>query len=198
MSDILEIPVDAELIDRLDELVTELSTSQAAREFGVVVTRGMAGRLALMRGMAILQPPPAISAVEAQPVPSEALESDEGDDDGDDILRTDTAGVGDDVAVIAGPDGLLRVPDGWNRWSASERVPDDHGDVHKYYTKNGWDRFWGRVDNEVIAFYWSPDPARQGLELFSNEDTVGKKVTLQKTPFGPGHMVPHGWLGRSA
>lgn len=97
--------------------------------------------------------------------------------------------------IVVGEDGLVATPEGWNRWGSSERIPAAHTEVHEYYTANGWERFWGRAGDEVIAFYWSPDPELQGLSSYKSLDKDGKEIKIQDTPFGPGHMIPHGWAG---
>ncbi len=67
-------------------------------------------------------------------------------------------------------------------------------EIHDYYAAGGWNRYWGRVNDEVIAFYWSPDPKLQAYPSYKKTDRTGKEINVQKTPYGPGHIVPRGWM----
>ena len=148
----LRLTLEDELLVRLDALVPKVGCSAAAREFGIVADRHLVARVALLRGLSIME-----------------------------------------AGEVSGR--VVATPEGWNRWGSSERIPAAHTEVHEYYTANGWERFWGRAGDEVIAFYWSPDPELQGLSFYKSLDKDGKEIKLQDTPFGPGHMIPHGWAG---
>jgi hypothetical protein len=90
---------------------------------------------------------------------------------------------------------MVRVPDGWNLWRASERIPETQADIHSYYDRQGWRRYWGKTDNETMVFYWSPDPSLQDVVAYDGVDPSGKVIKVQETPYGPGHLIPHGWGG---
>jgi hypothetical protein len=65
--------------------------------------------------------------------------------------------------------------------------------LHDYYTQNGWNRYWGRAGDQVIHFYWAPERRLQALDPFPGTDKGGRKVAVQETPWGPGHVVPVKW-----
>ena len=58
--DIIEVPIDDQILAQLDELVPIVSASEAVRELGITVTRETVARLALVRGLkdSNLAPPP--------------------------------------------------------------------------------------------------------------------------------------------
>jgi hypothetical protein len=191
----IKMTLEAELLERLDKLVPMVGQSAAAREFGINVDRHLVARVALLRGLSAMEaaipekspesapesgvaPPPAL-VLPAIPVESESLKADPGSE------PAVTADIGDDGLVVA--------PDGWNSWSKSERVPLEQQKVHEYYESGGLSRYWGRSGEEVIAFYWSPDPSLHDFPSYKLPDTSGKEIKVQTTPYGPGHMVPHGW-----
>jgi hypothetical protein len=192
----IEVPIDDKILAQLDELVPIVSDSEAVRELGIVVTRETVARLALVRGLkdANLAPPPPGSSATPSGGPTTTVSAG---------TEPPKAAVDDDVvaesrSVVDAPRdnaGMIRIPDGWNAWRASERVPEAHGDVHSYYDRQGWRRYWGRVGEETMVFYWSPDPSLQDIAAYDGSDPSGKVVKVQDTPYGPGHLVPHGWGG---
>ena len=179
----LKLTIEEEMFARLDALVPKVASSAAAREFGITVDRHLVARMALLRGLKVMEsgeqtgrvaPPPPLASRESKPSPpppkpAEPVDRDEG--------------------------GHILPPDGWERWSDSEAISPTHSEVHGYYTANGWVRFWGKAGDEVIAFYWSGDPELQDLPMFKHPDRNGLEVKLQETPYGPGHIIPHGWAG---
>lgn len=189
----LRLTLEDELLVRLDALVPKVGCSAAAREFGIVADRHLVARVALLRGLSIMEagevsgrvaPPPALHGGSSSPEPEARP-----------MASTSEPPLKAKEVIVVGEDGLVATPEGWNRWGSSERIPAAHTEVHEYYTANGWERFWGRAGDEVIAFYWSPDPELQGLSSYKSLDKDGKEIKLQDTPFGPGHMIPHGWAG---
>jgi hypothetical protein len=49
------------------------------------------------------------------------------------------------------------------------------------------------VDGTPIYFYWCPERRLQDLDPFPGSDKGGRKVAIQDTPWGPGHVVPVKW-----
>lgn len=189
----LRLTLEDELLVRLDALVPKVGCSAAAREFGIVADRHLVARVALLRGLSMMEagevsgrvaPPPALHGASSSPEPEATP-----------LASTSELPFKAKEVIVIGDDGLVSTPEGWNRWGSSERIPAAHTEVHEYYTAGGWQRFWGRAGDEVIAFYWSPDPELQGLPSYKSLDKDGKEIKLQDTPFGPGHMIPHGWAG---
>jgi len=162
----VSIELDERLLEQLDAMVGTMKTWPAVRELGVVVTRETAARVALVRGLEANSSAPAPDAPDAPDAP---------------------------VPTPAGPapaldtDGFIVPPDGWERAPDTERVPALHGSAHAYYTRHGWDRYWGKAGVEVIYFYWSKDPALHAID-------PAPGVQVQDTPWGPGHFIPHNYV----
>tara|TARA_A100001515_G_scaffold88530_1_gene70391 strand:- start:2444 stop:3046 length:603 start_codon:yes stop_codon:yes gene_type:complete len=195
----INLTLEEEMLSRLDDLVPMVGQSAAAREFGVKVDRNVVARVALLRGLAVMEaavpakppdvvesapdsvlaPPPALvlPAISDDPPPSTA----------------ETVESASDLDVRRDDDGLISPPEGWNRWSDAERVPAEQSAVHEYYKSGGFQRYWGRSGEEVIVFYWSPDETKHDFPMYKNLDMNRKEIKLQNTPYGPGHLVPHGW-----
>ena len=183
----IEVPIDDKILAKLDELVPIVSDSAAVRELGIIVTRETVARLALVRGLkdrSLAPPPPGaptkVSATPTSP-PKASTES------------TEATPVEAVEEVELDNAGMIRLPEGWHRWSSNERVPDSQSDVHSYYDRQGWRPYWGKSGNETMVFYWSPDPSLQDVEAYDGKDQSGKSVKVQETPYGPGHIIPHGW-----
>jgi hypothetical protein len=185
----IEVPIDDQILSQLDDLVPIVSKSEAVRELGIVVTRETVARLALVRGLKdsnLAPPPPGAPATVSAP-----------------STKPSKANATPVEAVKSGPvldapldnSGMVRVPDGWNLWRASERIPETQADIHSYYDRQGWRRYWGKTDNETMVFYWSPDPSLQDVVAYDGVDPSGKVIKVQETPYGPGHLIPHGWGG---
>ena len=186
----IEVPIDDEILAQLDELVPIVSASDAVRELGMVVTRETVARLALVRGLrdANLAPPPPGApepAAERDVPPVSSTKADS------EVVPVSDSGSVDDAPRDNA--GMIRLPDGWHQWGKSERIPEAHGDVHSYYDRQGWRRYWGRTGDETMVFYWTPDPSLQDVEAYDGTDPGGKMVKVQETPYGPGHLIPHGW-----
>lgn len=185
----LSLDLEAQVLKNIDQLIPAIEDTVAVKEFGIKVTRETVARIALLRGLALMgeaqdcampEPPlqPTIKSLNTQSVNAETTnESDE--------PVSDTA--------ERNVDGTIRTPEGWRRWGKNESLPDDHSLIHDYYTRNGWNRYWGRAGEEIITFYWANKEDMQDLDIYDGTDVNGKKMLLQKTPYGPGHMIPHGW-----
>ena len=192
-TDDVTLHLDAKTLEGLDKLVPMVAESAAAREFGIEVDRRLVARVALLRGLTAMlgaagadevpesvAPPPALG-LPGVPEPSESPST-----------ASDPVDTAEMVEV--GEDGFYDLPTGWNPWSTQERIPDEHREIHDYYAAGGWNRYWGRVNDEVIAFYWSPDPKLHAYPSYKKADRTGKEINVQKTPYGPGHIVPRGWM----
>tara|TARA_Y100001963_G_scaffold121433_1_gene170017 strand:+ start:11394 stop:12002 length:609 start_codon:yes stop_codon:yes gene_type:complete len=192
----IKLTLEEEMLSRLDDLVPMVGDSAAAREFGIKVDRHVVARVALLRGLtameaaipaekpesvpdSVVAPPPPLTlpAIPEESPPSKA--------------DTPDSGVSEDVDV--GEDGLIVPPEGWHAWSLSEKVPVAHEKVDAHYKSGGWRRYWGHAGEEVIAFYWSPDKSLQDYPSYKQSDHNGQTIKVQSTPYGPGHIVPHGW-----
>ncbi len=188
----IEIPIDEQILSKLDELVPVVADSDAVRELGIVVTRETVARLALVRGLrdANLAPPPPGSAKRAVTAPVSSPKA---------PVESESAPESEPVEEVPTDNaGMIRLPDGWNQWGRTERVPEAQADVHSYYDRQGWRRYWGRAGDETMVFYWTPDPSLQDVEAYDGTDPDGKVIKVQTTPNGPGHIVPHGWGGEWA
>jgi len=179
----LRLVLDEVLETRLDSLLSVVAGSATAVEFGVVVDRGLVARIALLRGLESMEAAGAGVMDRGRSVRSRTPEvaKSRGDDGG-----------GDAAESVVESEGLVEPPTGWRPWSASEQLPEAQWGAHEYYEEAGWVRYYGtaptRTKDEVIVFYWCSDRSLQGLELYDS----GLKV--QATPWGPGHLIPHGWV----
>ena len=177
----LTIELDAELLSRIQNLVPEVKSWPAVQEFGVEVTWELIARIALSRGLKemvpTINPAPPSPAPAPSPSPSPAP----------------TESPSEPEPVTTGSDGLVQVPAGWSRWRESEKIPLPQQEVHDYYIRQGWERWWGRVDKEVISFYYSRAPELHGVLPYPDKGPQGKSILIQETPWGPGHIIPHKW-----
>tara|TARA_R100000234_G_scaffold31116_1_gene18311 strand:+ start:694 stop:1311 length:618 start_codon:yes stop_codon:yes gene_type:complete len=198
-SDEIKLNLDSDTLERLDKLVPIVASSAAAREFGVEVDRRLVSRVALLRGLTAMEAavpqesapaPPETPVMDVAPPPPLSIPVPEPENE----PESESEEVSMDVeSAEVGDDGLIRPPEGWNLWSSRERIPPEHVDVDNHYQKGGWNRYWGRSGEEVIAFYWTPEPEKQDYPSYKKTDANGKEIIVQKTPYGPGHMIPHGW-----
>ena len=195
----IKLSLEAAMLERLDKLVPMVAESAAAREFGIEVDRRLVARVALLRGLTAMEAAvpsgsapdmPRSPAVEVAPPPPLVIPLPDDVSLGSSTADSVSAGAG---KAELGEDGSYDLPEGWHMWSSGERVPSEHQEIHDHYVSGGWGRYWGRVGEEVIAFYWTPDPALQDYPSYKKADRNGKALNVQKTPYGPGHIIPHGW-----
>jgi hypothetical protein len=99
----------------------------------------------------------------------------------------------DDVPVVDPDADVYSTPDGWTKCGPNDKIPVPEAVLHDYYTQNGWFRYWGMVDGTPIYFYWSPEKRLQELSPFPGSDKSGRRVAVQTTPWGPGHVIPAKW-----
>jgi hypothetical protein len=179
----ITLTLDDVVLERLNAAIEEMKQTPTVMELGVQVTHEMVARAALMRGLKTFKcqslESPADTAPAEGPKPKAA--------------KKPEPPPKPDTKVETNASGEVVPPSGWQKWSENERVPPGQEDCHDYYKRHGWKRWWGDATGETISFYWSPDVQLQELEPFPGASPVGKKVAVQKTPWGPGHIIPHGW-----
>lgn len=176
MPDNVTVPVDSEVLALLDKLQEKLNDSPAAKEFGLTVTREIAARVALLRGIEALDlqeeaMPSAVETVETKKVETKAAEP---------VKPVDTS-----VDLEYNDKGEIKPPAGWELWRA--QVPSMQETAHEYYTQRGWRRWHGKVQDRLIAFYWSQDVEKHTVDAFD------PTIIIQTTPWGPGHIIPDNW-----
>ena len=182
----VSLDLEPQVLESIDQLIPAIEDTVAVKEFGIKVTRETVARIALLRGLDLMQnaqdcamPSPALTA---PPEPTASAES---------APEAVTAPL--ESEVPRNVDGTIRTPEGWRRWGKNETLPDAQALLHDYYTRNGWHRYWGRAGEEIITFYWSCKEDFQDLDIYDGTDANGKTLLLRETPYGPGHMIPHGW-----
>ncbi len=188
----ITLHLDAKTLEGLDKLVPMVADSAAAREFGIEVDRRLVARVALLRGLTAMLGAAGTESAAVSVAPPPALALSPVDEASSSPSTADSVPDSVEMADL-GEDGFFDLPEGWHVWSSGERIPDEHAEIHKYYAAGGWNRYWGRVNDEVIAFYWTPDPALQDYPSYKKADRSGKELNVQNTPYGPGHIIPHGW-----
>lgn len=183
----LYVPVSQDELDLLDSMIETVAAMPLVLELGISVSRSTVARMALVRGIRSLQ------ANEASPeVPqaeTSALAAPEKQ-----ATPPKSKTVKDDPPTFElNSEGLIEPPNGWERWSKNEMVPQEQADVHTYYTNHGWERWWGTSGKERISFYWNRNPDADHLDPWPKKSDNNKSVKVQETPWGEGHIVPHGW-----
>lgn len=171
---LLALRLESDLQARIGALIPTIKGLSHVKELGVDVDEKVVARMALIRGLESLE------KTNGQPVAVKTVE---------------TKASQDDAPVVPTmQDGeRYATPDGWNKQSPGEAVPASQVDVHSYYTAYGWERYWGKVDSTTFYFYWCPEKLNQDVAPFPNGDKGGRKITVQQTPWGPGHILPAGW-----
>jgi hypothetical protein len=180
----LTIEMDQSALDALDQAIPAIIESTGAHELGVTVTREVAARVALLRGLKLLQARQEATGAVRTPKPVE--------------VQPEAPTQPADPAPERDSNGNIRPPAGWHKWAVGKQMPESHVDMHAYYKANGWDRWWGSVGDdgkgkEFIEFYWSQQGNNQELIVFDGTGPGGKPLLAQKTPWGPGHIIPAGW-----
>ena len=180
----IEVSLESGVLRKLDDLVPEVATWTAVQEFGVKVTRETVARIAMLRGLSSMTPTP-VGTIKKRTPSATPVSVDE------ELELAPASAV--DSNVDRDASGYIIPPTGWSLTSKGERIVPSHRDVHDYYTRQGWHRYWGRAGEETINFYWSADESLHDVELFSGTSANGKVLKVQNTPWGPGHIIPHGW-----
>lgn len=176
---LLALELETDIQARISALIPTIKELPHVKELGVEVSAETVGRMALIRGLDALERAHG-GAKKAEKAQNEAKTT-QNDDLPDDIPSPD-------------PDAdVMDTPEGWTRVGATEKIPVPEAVLHDYYTQNGWNRYWGRAGDQVIHFYWSPERRLQALDPFPGTDKSGRKVAVQETPWGPGHVVPVKW-----
>tara|TARA_R100001594_G_scaffold38318_1_gene69359 strand:+ start:2152 stop:2745 length:594 start_codon:yes stop_codon:yes gene_type:complete len=185
----ITLELDATLQEAIQDLMPEVRDWPAVREFGVEVTRELVARIAITRGLKSMHKRPITNPTRAKSKQPEVVP----DIDEPQVQPTPEPEPVEEKGPKLNANGLVEPPTGWSLWRSTERVPTDQEDVHGYYTRQGWDRWWGKVQNETISFYYSRDPELHDVIPFDGTGPNGKSVLVQKTPWGPGHIIPHKW-----
>lgn len=171
----LILKLEEELNTRIAQLIPTIKALPHVKELGVEVSRETVGRMALIRGLDSLE------RAHKGSVKPEITQN-----------QPENAAVEADP-VVSDDGDAYSTPEGWTKVGPNESIPVPEAVLHDYYTQNGWNRYWGRVDDQVIYFYWSPEKRLQDLKPFPGTDKSGRRVAEQQTPWGPGHVVPTKW-----
>lgn len=172
---LLMLRLESDIQDRLRAMIPVIKGLAHVKELGVEVSAETVGRMALIRGLDALEKAHSVKngapkpEKEADPAPEEP------------------------VSAAEPRNGVHPTPDGWSRCGPNDKIPVPEAVLHDYYTQNGWDRYWGKAGDSVIYFYWTPEMAKQGLDAFPGGDKNGRRIAVQDTPWGPGHIVPANW-----
>ena len=189
----LRLNLEPELLKRIDDLMEPVSNSEAVQELGTRVSRHLVSRIALLRGIKLMEQQYSKGqAIVSHDKPAVALQTDEPVEQPKKKPEKKP-----ELDVVYDDDGFIVKPDGWDLWR-SDSVPAGHQEMHSYYTANGWNRYTGKSGKEIIAFYWCNDPSLHEIDAYDGLDKSGKKVVVQNTPYGPGHMIPHGYASQGA
>lgn len=186
------IPLNASLSERLTALIPEVEGAQAVRELGVVVDLRVVARIALMRGLADLEAHGYTR--DAQAASRARLPENSVGPKAASAEAKSTEAATDTSDMVRDESGMIEIPAGWSAWVGNS-VPESHEGVHAYYVGCGWQRWTGKAGTETMHFYWSPDESLHAVPVYDIPDMRGKMVLNQATPYGPGHIVPHGWAG---
>lgn len=172
---LLALRLEADIQARITGLIPTIKALPHVKELGVEVSAETVGRMALIRGLDSLE-----RAHKTGGKPE---------------IRQDQAENRQDQPVSAPPEDAeeLSTPEGWTKVGPNDKIPVPEAVLHDYYTQNGWSRYWGMVDGTPIYFYWSSRRSLQDLDPFPGSDKAGRKVAVQETPWGPGHVVPVKW-----
>ena len=171
---LLALRLESDLQARIGALIPTIKALPHVKELGVDVDEKVVARMALIRGLESLE------KTNGQPVAAKPAKAEPSQEDA--------------PVVPTMQDGeRYATPDGWNKQPPGEAVPASQADVHSYYAAYGWERYWGKVDSTTFYFYWCPEKLNQDVAPFPNGDKGGRKITVQQTPWGPGHILPAGW-----
>jgi len=174
----LVLTLEPDIQAQIEALIPTIKALPHVKELGVEVSAETVGRMALIRGLDALQRAhstkngagkPEIAAKSADPGPEDVIPTPDPDAD------------------------VYETPEGWTKCSPSDKIPVPEAVLHDYYSQNGWFRYWGMVDGTPIYFYWCPEKRLQDLAAFPGADKSGRRIAVQTTPWGPGHVVPTKW-----
>jgi hypothetical protein len=172
---LLALDLETDIQARVTALIPTIKALPHVKELGVEVSAETVGRMALIRGLDALER--AHGAKNQAEKPAETAKTAEN--------REPTLPTGDEE--------VFETPEGWTKCGPTDKIPVPEAVLHDYYTQNGWFRYWGMVDGQPIYFYWCPERRLQELGIFPGTDKSGRKVAVQETPWGPGHVVPAKW-----
>ena len=172
---LLALDLETDIQARVTALIPTIKALPHVKELGVEVSAETVGRMALIRGLDALER--AHGAKNQAEKPAETAKTVEN--------REPTLPTGDEE--------VFETPEGWTKCGPTDKIPVPEAVLHDYYTQNGWFRYWGMVDGQPIYFYWCPERRLQELGIFPGTDKSGRKVAVQETPWGPGHVVPAKW-----
>jgi hypothetical protein len=172
---LLALDLETDIQARVTALIPTIKALPHVKELGVEVSAETVGRMALIRGLDALER--AHGTKNQAEKPTETAKTDEN--------REPTLPTGDEE--------VFETPEGWTKCGPTDKIPVPEAVLHDYYTQNGWFRYWGMVDGQPIYFYWCPERRLQELGIFPGTDKSGRKVAVQETPWGPGHVVPAKW-----
>lgn len=176
--DALTLTLEPDLFKRLRDLVPVIAALPHVKELGVVSDVKIVGRMALIRGLDALE---------------RAHNGKMGAEKAENAAKTVDSGPEDPVLAPDPDADVLDTPPGWTKCTPNDKIPVPEAVLHDYYSQNGWFRYWGMVDGTPIYFYWCPEKRLQGIEAFPGSDKSGRRVAVQDTPWGPGHVVPVKW-----
>lgn len=183
----LYVPVNAKELAELDAMIDMVAAMPVIAELGISVSRSTVARMALVRGMRSLAAgEESVAATAKEPAPEPKKEPEvPGTVDEEDLPG---------VQYELNEEGQIVPPDGWERWSPAERFDASQSEVHAYYEAHGWERWWGTAGRERLVFYWNRDPNADALDPWPGTSPNNKQVMVQSTPWGDGHIIPHGWV----
>jgi hypothetical protein len=176
---LLALRLEADVQARVSALIPLIKALPHVKELGVDVSAEIVGRMALIRGLDALE-----RAHGGSKSTSKTSENGE---------NRATAPENADAPLPTGDEEVYDTPEGWTKVGLGETIPVPEAVLHDYYTQNGWVRYWGKANDQVIYFYWSPERRLQDLKPFPGTDKSGRSVAVQETPWGPGHVVPSRW-----
>jgi len=175
---VLTLRLEPAIQAQIGALIPSIKALPHVKELGVEVSAETVGRMALIRGLDALER--AHGGKNSTEKPEKAAKSADPD-------------PADDVPVVDPDADVYSTPDGWTKCGPNDKIPVPEAVLHDYYTQNGWFRYWGMVDGTPIYFYWSPEKRLQELSPFPGSDKSGRRVAVQTTPWGPGHVIPAKW-----
>ena len=178
-SKLLVLRLEDDIQARIRALIPTIKGLPHVKELGVEVSAEIVGRMALIRGLDMLEKAHGGAKTSAKTPET-----------GDSRA---TAPENADAPLPTGDEEVYDTPEGWTKVAHGESIPIPEAVLHDYYTQNGWFRYWGKSNDQVIYFYWSPERRLQDLKPFPGTDKSGRTVALQDTPWGPGHVVPTKW-----